>query len=143
MTTHSAGARHAEDNRPARPQSAQELLRLDPNVWPRNTVRDQSGVACIAGVPLTELAHEYGTPLFVVDEDDFRSRCQEIAAAFGGGHNVYYAAKAFLCSEIARWVEEEGLSSMWPPAGSWPSHCTLIFLQNESPCTATTSLLRS
>ncbi|POX92042.1 diaminopimelate decarboxylase [Mycobacterium kansasii] len=110
MTTHSAGARHAEDNRPARPQSAQELLRLDPNVWPRNTVRDQSGVACIAGVPLTELAHEYGTPLFVVDEDDFRSRCQEIAAAFGGGHNVYYAAKAFLCSEIARWVEEEGLS---------------------------------
>ncbi|MGV7676361.1 diaminopimelate decarboxylase [Mycobacterium kansasii] len=86
------------------------MLRLDPNVWPRNTVRDQSGVACIAGVPLTELAHEYGTPLFVVDEDDFRSRCQEIAAAFGGGHNVYYAAKAFLCSEIARWVEEEGLS---------------------------------
>ncbi|UGT94198.1 diaminopimelate decarboxylase [Mycobacterium ostraviense] len=73
-------------------------------------VRDQSGVACIAGVPLTDLAQEYGTPLFVIDEDDFRSRCQEIAAAFGGGHNVNYAAKAFLCSEIARWVDEEGLS---------------------------------
>ncbi|KZS62869.1 diaminopimelate decarboxylase [Mycobacterium ostraviense] len=110
MTAHSAGARHAEDNRPARPQTAQELLRLAPNVWPRNMVRDQSGVACIAGVPLTDLAQEYGTPLFVIDEDDFRSRCQEIAAAFGGGHNVNYAAKAFLCSEIARWVDEEGLS---------------------------------
>ncbi|KZS71899.1 diaminopimelate decarboxylase [Mycobacterium kansasii] len=110
MTAHSAGARHAEDNRPTRPQSAQELLRLAPNVWPRSTVRDQSGVACIAGVPLTELAQEYGTPLFVIDEDDFRSRCQEIAAAFGGGRNVNYAAKAFLCSEIARWVDEEGLS---------------------------------
>ncbi|ORB45104.1 diaminopimelate decarboxylase [Mycobacterium persicum] len=110
MTAHSAGARHAEGNRPARPQSAQELLWLAPNVWPRSTVRDQSGVACIAGVPLTELAQEYGTPLFVIDEDDFRSRCQEIAAAFGGGHNVNYAAKAFLCSEIARWVDEEGLS---------------------------------
>lgn len=110
MTAHSAGARHAEGNRPARPQSTQELLWLAPNVWPRSTVRDQSGVACIAGVPLTELAQEYGTPLFVIDEDDFRSRCQEIAAAFGGGHNVNYAAKAFLCSEIARWVDEEGLS---------------------------------
>ncbi len=73
-------------------------------------IRDESGVAAIAGVPLTRLAQEYGTPLFVIDEDDFRSRCAEIASAFGGGCNVYYAAKAFLCSEIARWVEEEGLS---------------------------------
>ncbi|WP_231395720.1 diaminopimelate decarboxylase [Mycobacterium marinum] len=86
------------------------MLYLAPNVWPRNTTRDEQGCARIAGVPLTELAREYGTPLFVIDEDDFRSRCQEIAAAFGGGHNVNYAAKAFLCSEIARWVNEEGLS---------------------------------
>ncbi len=61
-------------------------------------------------IPLTDLAQEYGTPLFVIDEDDFRSRCREIAAAFGGGANVHYAAKAFLCSEIARWIDEEGLS---------------------------------
>ncbi|WP_231608962.1 diaminopimelate decarboxylase [Mycobacterium shottsii] len=86
------------------------MLYLAPNVWPRNTTRDEQGCARIVGVPLTELAREYGTPLFVIDEDDFRSRCQEIAAAFGGGHNVNYAAKAFLCSEIARWVNEEGLS---------------------------------
>src|ERR1700750_1026246 len=61
-------------------------------------------------MPLTDLAQEYGTPLFVIDEDDFRSRCREIAAAFGGGANVHYAAKAFLCTEIARWIDEEGLS---------------------------------
>jgi diaminopimelate decarboxylase len=61
-------------------------------------------------VPVTELAAEFGTPLFVIDEDDFRARCREIAAAFGGGENVRYAAKAFLCGEIARWVDEEGLS---------------------------------
>ena len=58
---------------------------------------------------MTDLAQEYGTPLFVIDEDDFRFRCKEIAAAFGGGQNVHYAAKAFLCSEIARWIDEEGL----------------------------------
>jgi diaminopimelate decarboxylase len=83
---------------------------LAPDVWPRNIARDEAGVAGVAGVPLTDLAQEYGTPLFVIDEDDFRSRCREIASAFGGGHNVHYAAKAFLCSEIARWIDEEGLS---------------------------------
>ncbi|GAB7141762.1 diaminopimelate decarboxylase [Mycobacterium riyadhense] len=114
MNVHPAGPRHAEETRhadsPLRPQSADELLRLAPNVWPRNTTRDKAGVASIAGIKLTDLAHDYGTPLFVIDEDDFRSRCKETAAAFGGGANVHYAAKAFLCSEIARWIEEEGLS---------------------------------
>jgi diaminopimelate decarboxylase len=113
VNVHPAGPRHAEETRPAqsplRPQSPEELLRLASNVWPRNTVRDESGVAGIAGVAVTDLAQEYGTPLFVIDEDDFRFRCQEIAAAFGGGHNVHYAAKAFLCSEVARWIDEEGL----------------------------------
>ena len=114
MNVHPAGPRHAEESRhtgsPPRPQSADELLRLSSNVWPRNTVRDEAGVTSIAGIALTDLAREYGTPLFVIDEDDFRSRCKEIAAAFGGGQNVSYAAKAFLCREIARWIDEEGLS---------------------------------
>ena len=114
MNVHPAGPRHAEETRhaesPQRPQSPEELLRLAPNVWPRSTVRDKNGVVGIGGVALTALAHEYGTPLFVIDEDDFRSRCQDMAAAFGGGRNVHYAAKAFLCSEIARWINEEGLS---------------------------------
>jgi diaminopimelate decarboxylase len=113
VNVHPAGPRHAEESRPAqsplRPQSPEELLRLASNVWPRSTVRDEAGVASIAGVAVTDLAHEYGTPLFVIDEDDFRFRCQEIAVAFGGGHNVHYAAKAFLCSEVARWIDEEGL----------------------------------
>ncbi|MDT5175585.1 MAG: diaminopimelate decarboxylase [Mycobacterium sp.] len=114
MNAHPAGPRHAEETRhastPPRPQSPEELLRLAPNVWPRNTIRDDAGVAVIADVKLSDLAQEYGTPLFIIDEDDFRSRCRETAAAFGGGVNVHYAAKAFLCSEIARWIEEEGLS---------------------------------
>lgn len=114
MNVHPAGPRHAEETRPAssppRPQSPEELLRLAPNVWPRNTIRDDDGIVEIAGVKVTDLAREYGTPLFVIDEADFRSRCHETAAAFGGGANVHYAAKAFLCTEIARWIEQEGLS---------------------------------
>jgi len=114
VNVHPAGPRHAEEARhqagPPRPQSAEELSRLASNVWPRNMTRDDNGVAGIAGVALTQLAHEYGTPLFVVDEQDFRDRCRQMAAAFGGGANVHYAAKAFLCTEIARWIDEEGLS---------------------------------
>jgi diaminopimelate decarboxylase len=114
VNVHPAGPRHAEETRhtesPPRPQSPEELLQLAPNVWPRNVARGGDGVVGIAGVALTDLAQEYGTPLFVIDEDDFRSRCREIASAFGGGKNVHYAAKAFLCSEMARWIDEEGLS---------------------------------
>jgi diaminopimelate decarboxylase len=114
VNAHPAGPRHAEEvhqgGTPVWPQTPAEALAMAPNVWPRNLVRGADGEVSIAGVTVTDLAAEYGTPLFVIDEDDFRTRCREIAAAFGGGHNVHYAGKAFLCSEIARWVEQEGLS---------------------------------
>ncbi|MEB3071840.1 diaminopimelate decarboxylase [[Mycobacterium] vasticus] len=113
MNVHPAGPRHADeihhDGLPSRPPTAHELLDLAPNVWPHNTVRGDDGVVSIAGVKVTDLAAEFGTPLFVLDEDDFRGRCREIATAFGGGAHVHYAAKAFLCSEIARWIDQEGL----------------------------------
>jgi diaminopimelate decarboxylase len=111
---HPAGPRHAEEVRhggtPPPPLAAADVLELAPNVWPRNAVRGADGVVSIAGVPVTDLAAEFGTPLFVIDEDDFRSRCRDIATAFGGGDYVRYAAKAFLCGEVARWIDEEGLA---------------------------------
>ncbi|OBB37774.1 diaminopimelate decarboxylase [Mycobacterium sp. 852002-51961_SCH5331710] len=114
MIAHPAGPRHAEEvhhaGAPPRPQSPSELSLLAPNVWPRSTARGADGVVSIGGVAVTDIAAEFGTPTFVVDEDDFRSRCREIADAFGGGENVRYAAKAFMCTEVARWIAEEGLS---------------------------------
>ncbi|MCF4006935.1 diaminopimelate decarboxylase [Corynebacterium uropygiale] len=82
---------------------------LPPHVWPRHARRQEDGVVTIAGVPLPEIAEEYGTPVLVVDEDDFRSRCRDMAAAYGGPENVHYACKAFMTSHIVRWVDEEGL----------------------------------
>ncbi|GJF12456.1 diaminopimelate decarboxylase [Mycolicibacterium cyprinidarum] len=114
MIAHPAGPRHAEEAHhggvPDRPVNAAAVLQLAPNVWPRNAVRGDDGVVSIAGVAVTEIAAEFGTPVFVIDEDDFRSRCRNISTAFGGGEHVRYAAKAFLCTEVARWVDEEGLS---------------------------------
>jgi diaminopimelate decarboxylase len=87
-----------------------ELHALHPAVWPRGAHRGDDGTVRLAGVEVGELAETYGTPLFVVDEVDFRARCAEHAAAFGAAQRVHYAAKAFLCSEIARWVAAQGLS---------------------------------
>lgn len=71
------------------------------------TVGDD-GALSIGGCRLSDLAHEYGTPLFVYDEAHIRARCREAVAAFGVDH-VVYASKAFMCSALARIVSEEGL----------------------------------
>ena len=65
------------------------------------------GYTAVGGCDLVDLANQWGTPLFVYDEDHLRSRCREAVAAFGGG--VAYASKAFLCSAMARLAHEEGL----------------------------------
>jgi diaminopimelate decarboxylase len=93
-----------------RPSAASDMTTLPEQVWPRNAARGDDGTVRLAGVSVTDLAAQYGTPLFVVDEDDFRARCREMAAAFGAPERVHYASKAFLCGEIARWVADEGLS---------------------------------
>ena len=61
----------------------------------------------IGGCGLLELAYEYGTPLFVYDEQHLRDRCREAVAVFGDG--VAYATKAFLCTEMARLAYSEGM----------------------------------
>lgn len=83
---------------------------LPAHVWPRCAKREEDGVVTIAGVPLPEIAADYGTPVVVIDEDDFRSRCRDMADAFRAPENVHYASKAFLTRRVARWVDEEGLA---------------------------------
>ena len=61
----------------------------------------------IGSCGLLELAYEYGTPLFVYDEQHLRDRCREAVAVFGDG--VAYATKAFLCKEMARLAYSEGM----------------------------------
>ena len=61
----------------------------------------------IGGLAVDDLANEYGTPLFIYDEEHLRSRCREALSALGAG--TAYAGKAFLCVAMARLVTEEGL----------------------------------
>ena len=80
---------------------------LDPALLPDGaTVRPDGGLS-IGGCDLLDLAAEYGTPVFVYDEEHLRARCREAVAGFGPG--VAYAAKAFLCGAMAKLAYEEGM----------------------------------
>ncbi|MCS5733988.1 diaminopimelate decarboxylase [Herbiconiux daphne] len=86
-------------------------------IWSRGAVREASGEIAFAGVPASALAREFGTPLYVVDEADARTRARDIRDAFadaagraGTTAKIYYAGKAFLSIEVARWMTEEGLA---------------------------------
>ena len=65
----------------------------------------------IGGVDVRDAVAAYGSPLFLFDEADLRSRARQYRAAYvdSGARLVYYAAKAFLATSVARWVTEEGL----------------------------------
>ncbi len=106
---HPAGPRHA-DVLPAEhpPTPPQDLNALDPAIWPRSA-RRSSGALSIGGVDVRDLAAEFGTPVFACDEEDFRYRCHSYREAFGRADAVFYAAKAFCCRGVLRWVSDEGL----------------------------------
>lgn len=68
----------------------------------------------IAGISAKELAKEFGTPTFFIDEADFRARAlawnTALKEAFGEkAGTVYYASKAFTCTEVARWIKDLGI----------------------------------
>lgn len=101
---------------PAWLEVPQDWRHLDPTIWPEQFARDADGTLTVSGIPATALAEAYGTPLYVVSEDAFRARAarfrrgfQEAFAPIGAEVSVYYAGKALLTPEIARWVDQEGL----------------------------------
>ena len=106
---HPAGPRHADvlpaEHPPAPPA---DLNALDPAIWPRSA-RRVDGVLTLGGIDIRDLATRYGTPVFALDEEDFRGRCRDFSQAFGERAAVFYAAKAFCCRGVLRWVAEEGL----------------------------------
>lgn len=108
-TAHPSGWAHADGalrgphwlSAPADPNA------LLPQLW-SSTATKVGGVLTIGGVALTDLVAQHGSPAFVLDEADFRSRAAAFRDGFGD-FDVYYAGKSFLSVTVARWVAEEGL----------------------------------
>jgi len=78
---------------------------------PRRLLPDHHSVVdgrlFIGGCDVEALCAEFGTPLFVYDEQHLRDRCREAVETFGDG--VAYATKAFLCRAMAKLAHEEGM----------------------------------
>lgn len=95
---------------PSDPQALSRLLGDTDglSVWPRSARPEADGDVCVGGVSLAEAADRFGTPVYVLDEQEVRERCRTYRTAFPDA-DVVYAAKAFLCRAMAHWVQEEGL----------------------------------
>lgn len=108
---HVAGVTHA-DVWGAGPQWLErpvDVNVLDAELWSRTATRTPDGQVSIGGLGITEIVQETATPVYVMDERDFRSRAAAFRKAFSDW-DVYYAGKALLTRAVARWALEEGLS---------------------------------
>ena len=82
-------------------------------MWSKN-VSFESGVLHLSGIPSAKLAQEFGTPAFFLDEDAFKSRAiawnNGLRDQFGDhAGTIFYAAKSFISTSVAQWIEEIGI----------------------------------
>ena len=98
-------------------KTPKDLNALPSTIWPGSAARSASGEMEIGGVPVSELTSQFGTPLYVIDEDEFHARARSVQSAFveaaesiGTTAKIYYASKVFLAGAAVRWVDELGLN---------------------------------
>ena len=111
MRAHEAGALHADIGHRGppwlrAPQDPNELVRP---LWSSTATKNAAGALEVGGVDMRDLVAEYGSPAYVLDEQDFRTRARAFREGFED-FDVYYAGKAFMCGTVVRWVMEEGLN---------------------------------
>jgi diaminopimelate decarboxylase len=78
------------------------------SLLPQTAAVGADGSLFIGGCSVAEMAATYGTPVFIYDEAHLRTRCREAVQAFGHQRAIY-AAKAFLCTAMARLAYDEGM----------------------------------
>jgi diaminopimelate decarboxylase len=103
---------------PSAPVDSASMHELSPLVWSSGVSRADGGNLTqgaieVAGIDVRDIAAEFGTPLYVLDEADFRARAVAFRDAYADEEipgQVYYAGKAFLSATTLGWLAEEGLS---------------------------------
>jgi len=107
---HVAGSIHADTIAPG-PQwlrVPEDVNALLPALWSSTVSRGEDGVLQVGGLSVNEIAERCGTPVYVLDEDDFHQRARAFVEAFSGW-DVFYAGKAFLTTAVAGWAVADGL----------------------------------
>ncbi|HLS01844.1 MAG TPA: alanine racemase, partial [Beutenbergiaceae bacterium] len=88
--------------------------------WPASTTLNE-GIIHVGGKPITELAAQFGTPAYILDVEDLRSRARAFKEAFDNAFGypvgVFYASKAFTSTAVLRWLTAEGLGVDCSTAG--------------------------
>jgi diaminopimelate decarboxylase len=83
------------------------------DVFPLGSRVNELGRLEVGGCDVLELAREFGTPAYVVAEDDLRARARAfLAAGAAAGHadfHVVFASKAFPCTAVLALFAQEGL----------------------------------
>src|SRR4051812_45508495 len=90
------------------------------DVLPATAATGPDGRLTVGGCAVADLAAEFGTPAFVVDEEGLRARAREYLAEFGARHaatDVHFASKALPCAPVTRILAEEGLGCDVASAG--------------------------
>ena len=83
------------------------------HVYPLGTRVNARGRLELGGCDAVDLAHEFGTPCYVVVEHDLRDRARRFRSAVAARHenfDVLFASKAFPCTAVYRTLAEEGLA---------------------------------
>ena len=120
MPVHEAGALHAPGygsvaTVPAWLRPPADVNELLPQLWSSSVHRNEAGALVVGGIDARDLAAEFGTPAYLLDEADFRARAVAFRDAFArafadlNGADVYYACKAFIAAQVARWLTQDGL----------------------------------
>ncbi len=81
--------------------------------YPMGSTIDADGRLQLGGCDAVELAREFGTPVYVVSEDDLRARAQTFVEAFRTrtkNFDVLFASKAFPCTAVYRVLAQEGIA---------------------------------
>lgn len=82
------------------------------HVWPLGSAINAAGRLEIGGCDAIEIAREFGTPAYVVAEDDLRARARTFREAFSSRHadsELLFASKAFPCTAVYRVLAQEGV----------------------------------
>lgn len=89
-----------------------QLHQTDQEIFPLSAGMNDAGDITIGGCAISELASEFGTPLYIYDEDTIRQMCRQFAGGFKDAYersHVEYSSKAFANPALAKIIAEEGL----------------------------------